>query len=52
MRKYLATPQDYRDPIFFRASDAAFVDDVQTRRSSQGYVFQLFGITVDLQSTL
>jgi hypothetical protein len=52
MQEYLATPQDYRDPIFFGASDAAFADDVETRRSSQGYVFQLFGMTVDWKSTL
>jgi hypothetical protein len=52
MQEYLATPQDYCDPIFFGASDAAFADDVETRRSSQGYVFQLFGMTVDWKSTL
>jgi hypothetical protein len=52
MQEYLATPQDYRDPIFYGASDAAFADDVETRRSSQGYVFQLFGMTVDWKSTL
>jgi hypothetical protein len=49
---YLTTPQDYRDSIFFGASDASFADDVETRRSSQGYVFQLFGMTVDWKSTL
>jgi hypothetical protein len=52
MQEYLATPQDYHDPIFFGASDAAFADDVETRRSSQGYVFQLFGMTTDWKSTL
>ncbi|KAF7577972.1 Dimer-Tnp-hAT domain containing protein [Pyrenophora tritici-repentis] len=52
IQEYLATPQDYRDPIFFGASDASFADDVETRRSSQGYVFQLFGMTVDWKSTL
>ena len=52
IQEYLSTPQDYRDPIFFGASDAAFADDVETRRSSQGYVFQLFGMTVDWKSTL
>ena len=52
MQEYLATPQNYRDPIFFGASDAAFADDVETRRSSQGYVFQLFGMTIDWKSTL
>ena len=52
IQEFLGTPQDYRDPIFFGASDAAFADDVETRRSSQGYVFQLFGMTVDWKSTL
>ena len=52
IHEYLTTPQDYRDPIFFGASDASFADDVETRRSSQGYVFQLFGMTVDWKSTL
>jgi hypothetical protein len=52
IQEYLTTLQDYRDPIFFRASDASFADDVETRRSSQGYVFQLFGMTVDWKSTL
>jgi hypothetical protein len=41
-----------RDPIFFGASDASFADEVETRRSSQGYVFQLFGMTVDWKSAL
>jgi hypothetical protein len=52
IQEYLTTPQDYRDPIFFGASDASFADDVETRRSSQGYIFQLFGMTVDWKSTL
>jgi hypothetical protein len=52
IHEYLTTPQDYLDPIFFGASDASLADDVETRRSSQGYVFQLFGITVDWKSTL
>jgi len=52
IQEYLTTPQEYRDPIFFGASDAAFADDIETRQSSQGYVFQLFGMTVDWKSTL
>ena len=52
IQEYLTTPQDYRDPIFFGASDAAFGDDVETRQSSQGYIFQLFGMTIDWKSTL
>lgn len=52
IQEYLTTPQEYRDPIFFGASDAAFADDVETRQSSQGYIFQLFGMTVDWKSSL
>jgi hypothetical protein len=52
MQEYLATPQDYRDLIFFGESDAAFADDVEMRRSSQRYAFQLFGMTIDWKSTL
>jgi hypothetical protein len=52
IQEYLATLQDYRDLIFFGALDAAFANNVETRRSSQGYVFQLFGMTVDWKSTL
>jgi hypothetical protein len=36
---------------FLGAADAAFADDVHTRRSSQGYLFQLFSMTVDWKST-
>jgi hypothetical protein len=52
IQEYLTTPKDYRDPVFFGASDASFADNIETRRSSQGYVFQLFGMTVDWKSTL
>lgn len=34
IQEYLTTPQDYRDPIFFGASDASFADNIETRRSS------------------
>ena len=33
------------------ASDAAFADDTVTRRSTEGYLFQLFGGAVDWRST-
>ena len=36
---------------FTCASDAAFADDVETRKSTEGYLFQLFGGTVDWWST-
>jgi hypothetical protein len=34
-------------PVFFRASDAAFADEPDTRHSSQGYTFRLYGMTID-----
>lgn len=36
---------------FACASDAAFADDSQTRRSTEGYLFKLFGGAIDWQST-
>ena len=34
-------------PIFAAASDAAYTDDLITRRSIKGSIFQLFGGTID-----
>ena len=36
---------------FTCASDTAFADDVETRKSTEGYLFQLFGSVVDWWST-
>jgi hypothetical protein len=33
--------------VFFCTSDAAYADDKQTRKSTEGYLFQLFGGPVD-----
>ncbi|KAI0603728.1 Pol-like protein, partial [Pyrenophora tritici-repentis] len=38
-------------PTFFGAADASFGDDVETRRSSAGYVFMLYGMPVDWKAT-
>jgi hypothetical protein len=35
------------EPIFFGASDAAYADELSTRRSSEGYIFKMFGPPVD-----
>jgi hypothetical protein len=40
------TPQ-----IFKCASDAAYADDVETRRSSDGFLFQLYGGPIDWKSS-
>jgi hypothetical protein len=40
------------EPVFFGASDAAFADDPETRRSSQGYIFKLFGMPVDWKANV
>jgi hypothetical protein len=39
-------------PTFFGAADASFGDDVETRRSSAGYVFMLYGMPVDWKATV
>ena len=39
------------DPLFLCASDAAFADNIETRRSTEGYYFQLFGGPIDWRST-
>src|SRR5438067_2312835 len=36
--------------VFTCASDAAFADDPATRRSTEGYIFQLFGGAIDWRS--
>jgi hypothetical protein len=40
------------EPLFYGASDAAFADDLPTRRSSQGYMFMLYGMPIDWKATL
>jgi hypothetical protein len=42
-----ATKVDATTPTFFGAADASFGDDVETRRSSAGYVFTLYGMPID-----
>jgi hypothetical protein len=44
------TPGD-EQRIFFCASDAAFADDRQTRKSTGGFLYKLFGGPVDWHST-
>ena len=34
-------------PLFTSSSDASFADDSTTRRSTEGYLFQLFGGPID-----
>jgi hypothetical protein len=40
------------EPEFVAASDAAFADHSLTRRSSQGFLFKLFGMSVDWKASL
>ena len=40
------------DPIFFGASDAAYADEPETRRSSEGFLFKLFGLPVDWKAAI
>jgi hypothetical protein len=53
--KFLAIELGGRDligPHFLAAGDAAFADDVSTRRSTEGFIFQLFGGSIDWSSVL
>jgi hypothetical protein len=47
-----ATKIDLTTPTFFGAADASFGDDVETRRSSAGYVFMLYGMPIDWKATV
>lgn len=51
--KELPAPDlDKDDPDHFQASsDAAFADDTKTRRSSEGYLFKLFGGPIDWRAS-
>jgi hypothetical protein len=40
------------EPLFYGASDAAFADEPETRRSSQGYLFKLYGLPIDWKATV
>jgi hypothetical protein len=43
---------DHKEPDFFGATDASYADHKATRKSSQGYIFFLFGGPVDWKATL
>jgi hypothetical protein len=38
-------------PLFISSSDASFADDTETRKSTEGYLFQLFGGPIDWRCT-
>ena len=48
---YFKNPEG-EDVTFYGASDAAFADYKDTRWSSQGYLFMLFGGLIDWKATL
>jgi hypothetical protein len=49
---YLTKPQEAGEElIFYKASDAAFEDDPE-RKSSQGYLFSLYGLPIDWKATV
>ena len=41
-----------KEPDFFGATDASYADYQATRKSSQGYIFFLFGRPIDWKATL
>src|SRR6266700_5910554 len=42
--------KDIKNYIFVRASDAAFGDNLVSRKSTEGYLFTLYGGPIDWQS--
>ncbi|KAI1674084.1 Pol protein [Pyrenophora tritici-repentis] len=51
----ISTPevaQQELEPLFYGALDAAFADEPETRRSSQGYLFKLYGLPIDWKATV
>jgi hypothetical protein len=40
------------EPLFFGASDAAFADNLEMRRSSHGFMFMLYGMPIDWKATV
>lgn len=49
--KYLAIKYSADSDSFIGASDAAFADDSKTRRSSEGFIFHLFGGAIDWKAS-
>jgi len=43
---------DFKEPDFFRATNASYADHRNTRKSSQGYIFFVFGGPIDWKATL
>jgi hypothetical protein len=48
----LSQQEHEHEPLFYGASDAAFADEPETRRSSQGYIFKLYGLPIDWKATV
>jgi len=48
----ISVPSKETEPLFFGASDAAFADEPETRCSSQGYIFKLYGLPIDWKATV
>jgi len=49
---YIVEEHENNRPPFYTASNASFADDKTTRKSSQGYIFYLFGGPIDWKATL
>ena len=43
---------DHEEPDFFGATDALYADYKATQKSSQGYIFFLFGGPINWKATL
>jgi len=49
---YIVEEYENSKPLFYTASDVSFADDKAIRKSSQGYIFYLFGGPIDWKATL
>jgi hypothetical protein len=49
--KYEMDSNQVRRTIFLASSDASFADDIETRKSSQGFVFKLFNGAIDWKAS-
>lgn len=52
MTEYISNDLLYRDPLFFRSSNASYADEPKTRWSSQGYSFKFRGLMIDWKLTV
>jgi hypothetical protein len=48
---HMVIDREVSEPVFKAASDAAYADDRKTRKSSEGFIFSLYGGPIDWRAT-